>query len=635
MCGIAGILTLPGREAANALDARAAAMAARLAHRGPDATGTWADAAAGIAFGHTRLAIIDTSDFGRQPMLSHCGRYVICYNGEVYNFRELRRELEPAGIPFSGHSDTEVVLAAIAHLGVIEALERFHGMFALAIWDRAERVLHLARDRIGQKPLYYGWNNGEFLFMSELKALRAAGAEPAIDRDALPLYLRHGYVPGPMTIYRDFFKLPAGAVLSLKSDRLQVGTGGARVETWWSATDAARRGRAATIARPEEAADELHATLKEVVRERLVADVPLGLFLSGGIDSSTVAALMQAQAPNAVKTFSIGFRDDTYDEARYARRVAAHLGTEHTEVTLDANDAMDAVTRMGEVYDEPFADSSQVPTYLLCKLTRRHVTVALSGDGGDELFFGYRRYLRMCRAAAAWRRTPRFVRTMLARRLAGAAAAAPESRTAQRVADLAAPSELALYRNRLSKWQHPEVVLLDGTPPASRLDADIAAFAALPLEEAMMLIDQRGSLCDDMLVKVDRASMAVGLEARSPLLDHRVVELAWRMPVDFKLRGGRTKWPLRAVLERYVPRELVDRRKMGFGAPVGAWLRAPALRDWCEDLLAPARLDGEGFFNGPLLRSMWSQLLRGEGHWHVHFWYVLMFQAWYAAQHPG
>lgn len=628
MCGISGIFDAPGASEQAALARLAASMADRLTHRGPDDHGVWADAAAGIALGHRRLSIIDPSPSGHQPMLSRCGRYVITYNGEIYNFRALRRELAAAGDRFDSDCDTEVLLDAIAHFGLEAALERLHGMFAFAVWDRHALTLSLARDRIGQKPLYYGWAQGRFVFMSELNALAGLGIErPPLDSDALTRFLRHGYVPGPGTIYRDFFKLPAGAWLRLTA--ADVAQREAPVRFYWSAVEAAQGGRSAMMSDRGRAIDTLHDTLKTAVRDRLVADVPLGMFLSGGIDSSTVAALMQAQCERPVRTFSIGFPEAAYNEAHYARAVAQHLGTDHAELTVGPADVLDAVPRMAAIYDEPFADCSQVPTWLLCKLARPHVTVALTGDGGDELFFGYRRYFRAQRAAR-WRPfIPRVVRTGLSRRLA--AVADGEDRRRKLAADLAAPTLLDMYRNRLVMWQRPEAILVGGRAGVAGAPGPEAG-AGLSFAETMMLIDQRGELCDDMLVKVDRAAMAVGLEARSPLLDHRVVELGWRVPMHFKFHDGRAKWLLRQVLERYVPRPLIDRRKMGFGAPIRNWMLSPALRDWCDDLLAPARLAEEGIFEPAPVRAMWSELQRGAGQQHSHLWYVLMFQAWHQAQ---
>lgn len=620
MCGISGILTSPGARGAS-LGELVSQMMPHLAHRGPDDRGIWADTRSGVAFGHGRLSIIDRSAAGHQPMLSRCGRYVLVYNGEIYNFRELRHQLESAGETFASHTDTEVLLTAIVHYGLEPALRRLCGMFAFGLWDCEERTLYLARDRMGQKPLYYGRIDDRFLFMSELKALAGLHVPlPDIDDAALQGFLRYGYVPGPGTIYRGFFKLPPGAYLRVRADEEPL------LRIWWSVADAASNGRSSRIDNVAEATAALDDTLKTAVNDQLMADVPLGVFLSGGIDSSLVTALAQAQSSRPVKTFSIGFDDPHFNEAHYARAVAAHLGTEHTELTVSTDDVLDAVPHMADVYDEPFADNSQVPTWLLCKLARGHVTAALTGDGGDELFFGYRRYFRARRAALWWPFVPRLLKAGLSRWIDDAEEEGRRHRLAE---DLAAASPLAMYRNRVTKWQHPEAVL---THPIAPAEAVAPATAKLGFEADMLLFDQRQGLCDGMLVKVDRASMAVGLEARSPLLDHRVVELAWRLPKRFRHRGGQGKWLLRQVLAQYVPQSLIDRPKMGFGAPVGSWLRSPALREWAEDLLAPGRLQREGFFNAAPIQAMWSDLQSGDGRWRLHLWYVLMFQAWYAAQ---
>ncbi|HET8553089.1 MAG TPA: asparagine synthase (glutamine-hydrolyzing) [Gammaproteobacteria bacterium] len=620
MCGISGIVTSPGARGAS-LGELVSQMIPHLAHRGPDDHGIWADSRSGVALGHRRLSIIDRSAAGHQPMLSRCGRYMLVYNGEIYNFRQLRRELEAAGETFTGHTDTEVLLAAIVHYGLEPALRRLVGMFAFGLWDRRERTLYLARDRMGQKPLYYGRIDDRFLFMSELKALAGLHVPlPAIGNNALHDFLRYGYVPGPGTIYRGFSKLPAGAYLRVRADEEPL------LRVWWSVVDAARTGRSLRIDRADEAAAALNDALKTAVADRLVADVPLGVFLSGGIDSSLVTALAQAQSGRPVKTFSIGFKDPHFNEAHHARAVAAHLGTEHTELTVGPDDVLEAVPHMADVYDEPFADNSQVPTWLLCTLARRHVTAALTGDGGDELFFGYRRYFRARRAALWWPFVPRLLKSGFAHYIGDAE---NEGRRQRLIADLTAASPLAMYRNRVTKWQHPEAVLVY---PGMVVEGTAQVSGKLGFEADMLLFDQRQGLADGMLVKVDRASMAAGLEARAPLLDHRVVELAWRLPMRFQHRSGQGKWLLRQVLAQYVPQTLTDRPKQGFGAPVGTWLRSPALREWAEDLLAPARLEGDGIFNAAPIRSMWASLQKGDSRWHLHLWYVLMFQAWYAAQ---
>ncbi|HEU4630935.1 MAG TPA: asparagine synthase (glutamine-hydrolyzing) [Gemmatimonadaceae bacterium] len=641
MCGLAGFWSPTG------LDRSAAAltrdMTDALRHRGPDDAGAWADVDAGVALGHRRLSIIDLSAEGHQPMRSASGRFVIVFNGEIYNFRALRAEL--AGVAFRGHSDTEVLLAAIERCGVVETLRRAAGMFALALWDARDRVLHLARDRAGEKPLYVGEGaDGTLLFGSELRALRAHPAfDGEIDRDALALLLRHNYIPAPHTIHRRVQKVAPGTVLSVRraDGRLVRET-----TRYWSARAAAETGVREPLANDERGARRaLDACLREVVGEQMIADVPLGAFLSGGIDSSLVVAIMRQVSAAPVRTFTIGFADPRYDEAAHARAVARHLGTEHTELQLSPAELLDVVPRLPAIYDEPFADSSQIPTYLVAALARRSVTVALSGDGGDELFGGYTQYGQL---DGVWRRVsrlPRAVRPLYgamlrgtapyaerAAALAGAAGRYPQLgfRLARRGAVHAAPTPEEVHRRLVSHWADPASVVLG----AGR-DVAGAAFgetSALPrVVERVMLLDFCSYLPDDVLVKVDRATMAVSLESRAPLLDHRVVELAWRIPFELKRRGDMGKYLLRSLLHEYVPREIVDRPKRGFAVPLADWLRGP-LHDWAGDLLAPDRLRREGFFEVRTLMRRWREHARAEQDWSAQLWPVLMFQAWHAAQ---
>jgi asparagine synthase (glutamine-hydrolysing) len=643
MCGIAGCFQPDGVGAAAAQDTLRA-MTDVLRHRGPDDAGCWVDPAAGIALGHRRLAILDLSPLGHQPMHSADGRYVITFNGEIYNFRALRDELTALGHSFRGHSDTEVLLAAVRQWAVQPAVERFNGMFAFALWDRAERVLHLVRDRPGEKPLYYGWLGGTLLFGSELKALRAyPGFRPEIDRDALAAFLRHGFIPAPRTIYRGVFKLPPGTMLSVRAED------GQRVSPveYWSARQAVAQGlREPCRESPERLVEEFDALLRDAVKLRMEADVPLGAFLSGGIDSSAIVALMQAQSPRPVKTFTIGFEEARYNEAHHAAAVARHLGTEHTELYATPAEALAVIPQLPTLYDEPFADCSQIPTYLVAALTRRHVTVSLSGDAGDELLGGYRRYFR---GPAVWRaikRAPPSLRRALARALslrhtALAEAANPllrrwtgkrsfteRCRQAQEI--LAVPSAVELYRYMMSFWKQPAAVVLGAgeapTSPALPLPMGVEA----DVRQLWMYLDLVTYLPDDILVKVDRASMGVSLESRIPLLDHRVIEFAWRLPPAFKIRDGGGKWILRQVLNRYVPKALVERRKQGFGVPLAAWLRGP-LRGWAEALLDERRLRAEGFFDPRPIRQKWTEHLSGGTSWDYDLWAVLMFQAWLEA----
>lgn len=650
MCGLTGLLEAGASAGPAALEAAVRGMAGTLEHRGPDDAGTWVDGDAGVALGFRRLAIVDLSPEGHQPMRSASGRYVIVFNGEVYNFGALRAELEREGRApqFRGHSDTEVMLAAIEAWGLQAAVSRFVGMFAFALWDRHERRLHLVRDRLGIKPMYYGWSGDSFLFGSELKALRAHPRfRDDLDRDALALFMRHGYIPAPHSIYRSVRKLPPGTMLSLAAH--------VRAEpepvAWWSVGDAARTGLAHPFAgSDDDAVERLHALLAEAVSLRMLADVPLGAFLSGGIDSSTVVALMQAQSARPVRTFAIGFAEAGYNEAPHAAAVAKHLGTEHTELVVSPADALGVIPRLPSMYDEPFADSSQIPTYLVSALARRSVTVSLSGDGGDELFGGYSRYpetqelwRRASRlpagarrgAAALMERTP----AALAEAVLGPSGFAPRrfrrsspQYTLTRGAEvLRASSAHELYHLLMSHWRAPDSLVLGASEPSPFWRSPAGAPSFRDLTEWMMYVDQRTYLPDDILVKVDRASMAASLEARVPLLDHRVVEFAWTLGARFRQREGQGKWILRQVLERYVPRAMFDRPKMGFGVPIAAWLRGP-LRDWADTLLDPARLAAEGYLAPGPLRAMWEEHRAGRADRVSYLWGPLMFQAWLEEQ---
>lgn len=648
MCGILGIFAPGGFDAA--AEDVVASMSRTLAHRGPDDAGIWIDVAAGVGLGHRRLSIIDLSPAGHQPMISADGRYVMILNGEIYNHRELRQELESCGERFRGRSDTEVLLAAIAAWGVERALARANGMFAFAVWDRVARTLNLARDRAGEKPLYYGWCRGTFLFGSELKALREfPGWDAPIDRDALALFLRHNYVPAPYSIYQGIRKLLPGAVLEL-SPRARPGHPPA-VRRYWTIQGVAANAREAPFqGGPCEAADALEALLRDAVRLRMHADVPVGAFLSGGIDSSAIVAVMQAESCRPVHTFSIGFRDEVYDEAGYARAVAEHLGTHHTELYVEPADAMAVIPRLPGIYDEPFADSSQIPTILVSELARRDVTIALSGDAGDELFGGYPRYLLARRIWERLRLAPRPLRRAVARSVAlvptrtldALLAAAPlrsmagrNGITGDRIHKLAglfgAPGLAELYRSVVTHWEDPAALVAGAQEPPTALTDGWYAGARTAPELQMMLADFDSYLPDDILVKVDRATMSVSLEARVPLLDPRVIELAWRFAYGGLVRLGDPKRVLREVLYRYVPKSMIDRPKMGFGVPLGEWLRGD-LRDWAEDLLAAPRLRREGFFEPGAVRRRWEQHLRGERNWQYHLWTVIMFQSWLEAQ---
>jgi len=650
MCGIAGFVDFTGRDSLEDLADVGLSMAGALRHRGPDDEGVWVDPDARAVLAHRRLSIIDLSAAGHQPMASASGRWMLTYNGEIYNFRVLRKELEGHGHGFRGHSDTEIILAAVEQWGIRSTLERCNGMFSLALWDRRERLLTLARDRLGEKPLYYGRAGSVFLFGSELKALRAHCAFDApIDRKSIALFLRYSYVPAPRSIYEGIHKLGPGEMLVLDGASPDASP---RIETYWSLREAARRGAGTAFAdgAGHEAVDQLDTLLSDAVSLRMEADVPVGAFLSGGIDSSLIVALMHKQSSRPVRTFSIGFDEDAYDEARFAREIARHLGTDHTELYVPATAALEHLPRIAEIYDEPFADPSQLPTMLVSAMAREHVTVSLSGDGGDELFAGYRRYAWAQRAWGSVGWLPASGRRLLGR---GLSRPAPErwaaigdrlrpisrgvldARLGDRVgklADLISLSDReAMYRDLMSQWKDPSSVVIGASePPTLFTDIQRAPVASGNLER-LLYLDTLTYLPDDILVKVDRASMAVSLEARVPLLDHRVVEFAWRVPEAMKVRDGVSKWPLRRVLDRYVPHELIDRPKRGFDIPLSEWLRGP-LREWAESLLSERRLRDEGFIDPLPVREKWEQHLAGTRNWHYPLWSVLMFQAWLEAR---
>jgi asparagine synthase (glutamine-hydrolysing) len=651
VCGIAGFFGLGGevRDAetiANVL----AAMGAVLAHRGPDDAGTWTDVDRQIALVQRRLSIVDTSPAGHQPMFSPSGRYAIVFNGEIYNHREIRADILRAQpqTRFRGHSDTEVLLVAIELWGELETLRRCNGMFAFALFDRSEQLLHLVRDRVGEKPLYYGFTRHALVFGSELRALRChPQCTFDLDHEALWAYLREGYVPAPRSIAAGIGKVMPGTLLTL--GLREVAARSPRVRTYWSAFDPLAAAPPASSDVGSQV-DALDALLRDSVRMRMEADVPLGAFLSGGIDSSTVVALMQAQASRPVKTFSIGTADKRFDEAGYAKAVSAHLRTDHTELYLTPAEVLESVPLMPQVYDEPFADSSQIPTYLVAKLARTQVTVSLSGDGGDELFAGYGRYARAMRLWRAMRMVPPSVRNSVSAAVTAVPVGAwnrmgralPDRYTDGRFGDRLHKAMFgarlssfdAVYQHMLSLWSNPSELLL--TPAASAWASSPPQASALPAAalERMMKWDFLRYLPDDILVKVDRATMAVSLEGRMPLLDHRLVEFAWRLPEQLKVRDGQTKWLLRQVLYRYVPRQLIERPKMGFAVPIDSWLRSE-LREWAGDLLSREALRGDGIFDAEVVQAHWQQHLSGERSWAAQLWTILMFQAWRRACGPA
>ncbi len=648
MCGFTGYLSSTIPNNAVELSQR---MGDVIAHRGPDDSGIWCDNEAGIGLAHQRLSIIDLSPAGHQPMLSGLGRYVIAFNGEIYNHLSLRAELETSGHASSwcGHSDTETLLASFDAWGIEATVKKSIGMFAFAVWDKQTRQLTLGRDRLGEKPLYYGWQGqGEqavFLFGSELKALRAHPAfENSINRGALNLQLRHNYIPAPYSIYNGIAKLRQGCLLTVSLQQRE-----AKEWVYWSALQVAESG----VAKPftgsdEQAVDELERLLKSAVQQQMMADVPLGAFLSGGVDSSAIVALMQAQSSRPVKTFTIGFHEEGYNEAVHAKAVAQHLGTEHTELYVTAKQAMAVIPRLSSLYDEPFSDSSQIPTFLVSQLAKQHVTVSLSGDAGDELFCGYNRYMM---TANLWHKIallPMPLRRLLAK---GITSVSPDnwnqltrllplsnSTRPVNIGDklhkgagvLTSNNVNELYAHFITHWSNSASVIIDGLSLPTLVN-ELPDLTGLCDIERMMALDSMTYLPDDILVKVDRAAMGVSLETRVPFLDHRVVEFAWQLPQSLKLRDGQSKWALRQVLYRHVPKALIERPKMGFGVPIGDWLRHD-LRDWAEALLNETRLRNEGFFHPSLIRQKWQEHLSGQRNWQYHLWDVLMFQAWLEEQ---
>lgn len=650
MCGFAGFIGHCKTRVSdwpNVLDS----MGSAIRHRGPDDSGIWTDIDSGVGLVHRRLSIVDLSPAGHQPMLSASGRYVIVFNGEIYNHYNLRTELAKvdayaAAKAWRGHSDTEALLAGFEVWGIERTLQQCVGMFAFALWDMQARELILARDRMGEKPLYYGVQNGVLLFGSELKALKAHPSfAGVVDRAAVALQMRHNYVPSPYSIYQGILKLPAGTLL-----RLKAGVVPGKPTSYWSLSDAILTARNDPFLGSDvDAVDALEERLLAAVALQMRADVPLGAFLSGGVDSSTIVALMQAQSAQRVKTFTIGFDEVDYNEASHAKAVARHLGTEHTELYVTPRQVLEVIPRLPSIYDEPFSDCSQIPTFLLSQLTREHVTVSLSGDGGDELFGGYSRYRK---AADIWRKLfllPNFARAGLARLIRSLPVAVWNKLAvpilpmlpvrARNVGDkahkfsalLEENDRVGFYKGFLSHWANPVDIVPQGNVPLDYFNSVESTECFTDYFEAMMLIDSLNYLPDDILVKVDRSAMGVSLETRMPLLDHRVVEFAWQLPLHLKVRKGQGKWILRQVLGKYLPYDMIDRPKMGFGVPIDSWLRGP-LRDWAECLIDESRLRNEGFFNPRPIREKWVEHLSGQRNWQYLLWDVLMFQAWLEEQ---
>lgn len=651
MCGLNGFFSAQ----ANSYDAAAIKeMNSALHHRGPDAEGSWQDDRLGLVLGHRRLAIQDLSPAGAQPMHSVCGQYVLVFNGEVYNHLELRQQLGEQGIivDWRGHSDTETILACFANWGVEKTLNSMTGMFAIALWDRLDQVLTLARDRMGEKPLYWGWQNDSLYFSSELKGLKAHPKFQAdINRDSIALLLRHNCIPAPYSIYQGIEKLQAGHWIQLSLSDLDNAKH-AKSQAYWRLNDVVESGLSNPFTgSPEQAVDALESTLMRSIDSQMLSDVPLGAFLSGGIDSSAVVALMQAQSSRPVQTFTIGFDDVGYNEAKHAKAVAQHLGTEHTELYVRPEDAQSVIPKLSSIYCEPFADSSQIPTFLVSQLARQKVTVALSGDGGDELFGGYNRYLMAQRVLSNNRKLPKPIRKFVAQglltlspnrwdalfdTLAPVIPSKLQLRTpgdkAHKLAGvLNIDNEHECYHRLTSHWQNPASVVIGAKEPLTLITDKNAWPQTDSFQHAMMAVDAQTYMTDDILVKVDRAAMANSLETRVPMLDRQVIELAWRMPLDYKIRNGDGKWLLKQVLFRHVPQALIERPKMGFGIPLHDWLRGP-LRDWAESLLDEHILSQQGYFYPAPIRKMWEEHLKGTRNHQDNLWSILMFQAWLETQ---
>lgn len=651
MCGFSGFMEMPARSEFE-MKVAAQRMAATISHRGPDDSGVWADAHAGIVLCHKRLSILDLSPAGHQPMRSASTRFMIAFNGEIYNHLSLRQMLdENSQAPcWRGHSDTETLLACFDAWGIQDTIKRSIGMFAFAVWDRQTDTLTLGRDRLGEKPLYYGWqgrgSSAVFLFGSELKALRAHSSfENRISRGALSLQLRHSYIPSPYSIYKGIAKLPPGNLLTVSNQQRIP-----KIWPYWSGDHIAKFGASNPfVGSMEQGVDNLESLLKDAVRHQMVADVPLGAFLSGGVDSSTIVALMQRQSSRPVKTFTIGFNEEGFDEAIHAKEVARYLGTDHNELYVTADQARDVIPLLPSMYDEPFSDSSQIPTFLLSQLARQQVSVSLSGDAGDELFCGYNRYQMTANLWHKLAALPLSLRMVAAR---GVKSVSPQSwnslasflvklmprlkgfgdlgnKLHKGAGVLTSQSVDDLYFGLVSNWHDPTSVVIGGYEPLTLLKGDKPKLDGLDEVQRMMAQDMLTYLPDDVLTKLDRAAMSVSLETRLPFLDHRVVEFAWSLPQSMKLKDGQTKWILRQVLYRHLPKELVERPKMGFAIPIDSWLRGP-LRDWAEDLLDEKRLQREGYFNPLPIREKWLEHLSKKRNWHYHLWDVLMFQAWLA-----
>jgi asparagine synthase (glutamine-hydrolysing) len=647
MCGIVGMIqpSLSRDRWVNTLNN----MAQTLSHRGPDDDGIWFDAESGIGLGHRRLSIIDLSVEGHQPMTSESGRYVIVFNGEIYNFKNLRKSLQHEQVQWRGNSDTEVMLAAFDRWGIKKAVEQFIGMFAFAVWDNQEKLLFLCRDRLGIKPLYFSRIPNGLLFGSELKPIiKHPDFKTKINIDALALFFRHSNIPAPYSIFQDTWKLLPGTILCVSPAEFQKGSWNPEPKAYWSASDVAEDGQKNMLSiNFQDAVEQLDFLLRDAIGLRMISDVPLGAFLSGGVDSSTIVALMQAQSSRKIKTFSIGFHETGYNEAGYAKKIAEHLGTDHTELYVSPEDALQVIPELPNLYDEPFSDSSQIPTYLLSKLTREHVTVCLSGDGGDEVFGGYNRHflwesiwnvikLIPASARAATARAIQTIPPVMWDKLAYALLPVlpekfkldtPGDRIFKLSEAIASKTPELMYRSFISHWKHPEILVSGSHEPATKVTDENNTLNFNDFTHKMMYLDQVTYLPDDILTKVDRASMGVSLETRVPILDHRVVEYAWRLPLEMKVQNRQGKRILREVLYKYVPKSLIERPKTGFAIPLDTWLRGP-LRDWAESLLDKRRMKEEGLLNIELIHNKWAEHLSGKKNRQHEIWDILMFQAW-------
>ncbi len=627
MCGLAGFFGFNANSTED-LSHYAKKMADSIYHRGPNDSGLWVDRNAQIALSHRRLSILDVSTAGKQPMLSSNGRYVIAYNGEVYNFTEIKQDLTNEGYTFHSHSDTEVVVNAIEAWGLLAATERFNGIFAFAVWDRKKDELHLVRDRVGVKPLYYARTSNGWAFASELKALKLApGFNADISREAIGLFTRYGYIPSPWTIYLSANKLEPGRILTLTSPSTTPQT-----SQYWSCGEALSNGirnRNVEQFSEQEATAQLDNLLQDAVQQQMVSDVELGAFLSGGIDSSLVCGLMQTVSSRPIQTFTIGFSESEYNEAQYAAEVAAHLGTDHHELYVSPQDALNVIPDLPVIYDEPFADVSQIPTFLVSKMAGKQVTVALSGDGGDELFYGYNRYERIAKLWSRNHLLPDFARTILGEGVRIASnGQQPGGKTSRLVEILKATSPAVFYERMVSTWQLTDALVLNSHSPKSIFEKHQERTEDLEFFDLMMYLDQKYYLPDDILTKVDRASMSVGLEVRVPILDHRVIEFAWGLPHRLKTHNQQSKYILRSVLNKYVPKHFFERPKQGFGVPIATWLRGPLL-DWAESLLDKKRLEEDGIFDPIFVRKVWEEHLSGKYDRTPYLWTILMFQAWH------